>query len=69
MAERNRNTARPAEWPLDEGMPESSSGDALDSLDDAQVLELVSDAYWTLLEQFFSPEGAGADTPSAAGAS
>ena len=69
MAERNRNTARPAEWPVDEGTSRDGAGDALEGLDDAQVMELVSNAYWTLLERFFSPGGEGTDIPSAASAS
>jgi hypothetical protein len=36
---------------------------------DAQMIELVPNACWTLLERFFSPEGAGTDISSAAGAS
>ena len=68
MAERNRNAARPAEWPVDEGASRNEAGDTLEGLDDAQVMELVSNAYWTLLERFFSPDGAGASFPSAAGA-
>ena len=69
MAERNRNTAQPAEWPAGEEATRSGARDALEGLDDAQVMELVSDAYWTLLERFFSPDGAGASIPSAAGRS
>ena len=68
MAERNRNANRPAEWPVDEGTSQNGAGDVLEGLDDAQVMELVSDAYWTLLERFFSPDGAGTNTPSTADA-
>ena len=68
MAERNRNAARPADWPVDEEASRDEAGDTLEDLDDAQVMELVSNAYWTLWERFFSPDGAGASFPSAAGA-
>ena len=68
MAERNRNTARPAEWPVDEGASRHEAGDTLEGLDDAQVMELVSNACWTLWERFFSTDGAGASSSSAAAA-
>ena len=69
MSARDLDMTRPDERPVGDGTYANDAGNALDRLDDAQVTELVSNAYWTLLERFFSPEREGTNIPSAAGAS
>ena len=69
MSAPDAREVRPDERPVGDGTYRNGAANDLDRLDDAQVTELVSNAYWTLLERFFAPDGAGANRPSAAGAS
>jgi hypothetical protein len=66
MSARDVETARPYERTVGDGTRRDGPGNALDRLDDAQVPDLVSNAYWTLLERFFSPDKEGTNVPSAA---
>ena len=69
MSERDGRAAWSAERSAGDTVAQNRAGDTLDRLDDAQVMELVSNAYWTLLERFISPDGEGTNIPSAASAS
>ena len=68
MAERDKTATRPADWPASQRTLRNGPGNDLERLDDAQVTELVSNAYWTLLERFVCPDGGGTNIPSATGA-
>ena len=69
MSERDRRAAGSAEGSTGDGAARNRVGDTLDRLDDAQVMELVSNAYWTLLERFISLDGEGTSIPSITSAS
>jgi hypothetical protein len=68
MSERERTADAPAEGPAGNGVIQRSTRDTVVALDGAQVMELVSNAYWTLLERFISLDGEGTQVPSAASA-
>ena len=69
MSERDTRAAGSAEGSTGDGAARNRAGDTLDRLDDAQVMELVSNAYWTLLERFISLDGEGTSIPSITSAS
>ena len=69
MSERERRAAGPAEGPVGNGVIQHSARDTVATLDDAQVMELVSNAYWALFEPFISLDGKGTNVPSVASAS
>ena len=68
MSTRDKMTAGPAEKPAGDGVVQDGAHDTLGRLDDAQVMEIVSDAYWTLLERFISLDGEGTNIPSVSSA-
>ena len=57
MFKRFRRVARPASGQAERVINQSSAHDILDSLDDEQVMELASNVYWTLFEQFIALDG------------
>ena len=66
---RDKGAVTPADRPVGNIAAENSVQDALGRLDDAQVVEVVTNAYWRLFEQFFAFDEAKTDLPSVVNAS
>ena len=64
MFGRDRKTTKPTAGLVATQVNQTDTEHALDRLDDAQVMELASNVYWALLEQFISLDGKGANPPS-----
>jgi hypothetical protein len=64
MFERDRRAATSAEKQIGNVAAENRAQDTLGTMDDAQVMELVTNAYWRLFEQFVSFDGIGTNASS-----
>lgn len=64
MFERDRRAATPAEKEIGNVAAEKRAQDRLGTMDDAQLVELVTNAYWRLFEQFASFYEIGTSVPS-----
>jgi hypothetical protein len=69
MSEGEWRAAGSAERPAGHGVTQSRARDTVAMRDDAQVMELVSNACWALFERFISLDGEGTNVPSVVSAS
>jgi hypothetical protein len=68
MSERERRAARAAERLAGDGLGHEGFQDDRGALDDALVMELVSNAYWKWFERLISLDQTGTNVPAAFGA-
>ena len=66
MSERDRKAATSAERGGSTEIAPNRAQDTLGTMDDAQVMDLVSDAYWALFERFLSLDRTGTSVSSVA---
>ena len=61
MSDRNREVTRSTAGPFGDGATDNPLQVVAEELDDAQLAELVAEAYWQWFERFIAFERKGAD--------